>query len=154
MSWALLPVAPNRSPALHYSFLNADKHREWLDLVLQFAQDPIQLDGDQEDASCPVVDYAGYVMALNGHKKYFCLFRPVYTADDPGGRSSDEGGTGTGGRSRSGSREEHKSPSTSTLHIHHRLDRLGLWMERLMEGTLPRHYVPGWPGLDKITANR
>ncbi|KAJ8360623.1 hypothetical protein SKAU_G00171480 [Synaphobranchus kaupii] len=148
------------SQTLHYSFLNADKHREWMDSVLEFAQDPMQVDSDEEDASHKV-DYAGYVMALNGHKKYFCLFRPVYTGDDLGGRSSDDGGGGSGtggGRSRSGSREEqprkHNSRSTSTLQIHHKLDRLGLWMERLMEGTLPRHYIPAWPGLDKITPNK
>ncbi|KAJ8260294.1 hypothetical protein GJAV_G00179320 [Gymnothorax javanicus] len=145
------------SQTLHYSFLNADKHREWMDSVMEFAQDPMQLDCDEEEAGHKV-DFAGYVMALNGHKKYFCLFRPVYTGDDLGGRASDDGGAGTGGRSRSGSREEqprkHNSRSTSTLQIHHKLDRLGLWMERLMEGTLPRHYIPAWPGLDKITANK
>ncbi|XP_064160178.1 dnaJ homolog subfamily C member 16-like [Anguilla rostrata] len=152
------------SQTLHYSFLNADKHREWMDSVLEFAQDPTQADSDEEeDAGGHRADYAGFVMALNGHKKYFCLFRPVYTGDDLGGRSSDEGGAGTGGgggggRSRSGSREEqprkHNPRSASTLQIHHKLDRLGLWMERLMEGTLPRHYIPSWPGLDKITAGK
>ncbi|XP_061076873.1 dnaJ homolog subfamily C member 16-like [Conger conger] len=140
------------SQALRYSFLNADKHREWVDSVLQFAQDPAQLHSDK--APGLLADYDGYVMALNGHKKYFCLFRPVHTTDGLGGRSSDEGGAGTGGRSRSASREEHNSSSTSTLHIHHRLDRLGLWMERLMEGSLPRHYIPAWPCLDTITAHK
>lgn len=157
---ALLSGAPYRSQALHYSFLNADKHRAWVDSVLRFARDPVQIDSE-EDARHKV-DYAGYVMALNGHKKYFCLFRPVSTGDDLGGRSPDEGGAGTGvggaGGSSSGSREEqpheHKSRPSSTLQMHHRLDRLGLWMERLMEGSLPRHYLPAWPGLNKITAQK
>ncbi|KAJ8412019.1 hypothetical protein AAFF_G00142860 [Aldrovandia affinis] len=145
------------SLTMHYSFLNVDKHRQWMDSLLEFAQDPMQVDSDEDEADHKV-DYTGYVLALNGRKKYFCLFKPVYTGDDLGGRSSDDGGAGSSsGSLRSGSWEEqpHKHPrSTSTLQIHHKLDRLGLWMERLMEGTLPRHYVPTWPGLDKLTTNK
>lgn len=146
-----------RSLTLHFSFLNIDKHSEWMNTLLEFAQDAVQIDADEDDAGGHKVDYTGYVLALNGHKKYLCLFKPVYTGEDLEGKSSEDEGGSTGGRSRSSSRDDHpprksnRSRSISTLQIHHKLDRLGLWMERLMEGTLPRYYIPAWPGLDKIT---
>eukprot|EP00064_Thunnus_orientalis_P013458 superscaffoldBa00002192_g13497 len=148
------------SLTLHFSFLNIDKHGEWMNTLLEYAQDSMQIDADEDDGGNHKIDYTGYVLALNGHKKYLCLFKPVYTGEDFDSKSSeDEGGT-SGGRSRSSSRDEHpprkstRSRSMSTLQIHHKLDRLGLWMERLMEGTLPRYYIPSWPGLDKITASK
>ncbi|XP_028849216.1 dnaJ homolog subfamily C member 16-like [Denticeps clupeoides] len=145
---------------LHFSFLNVDKHSEWMDTLLEFAQDAMQIDADEDAGGHRKVDYTGYVLALNGHKKYLCLFKPVYTGEDVDTKPPEDEGGATGGRSRSGPRDEHqprkgqtRSRST-TLQIHHKLDRLGLWMERLMEGTLPRYYIPAWPGLDKITANK
>ncbi|CAJ1055508.1 dnaJ homolog subfamily C member 16-like isoform X1 [Xyrichtys novacula] len=130
---------------------------EWMDTLLEYAQDPIQIDADEDDGGNHKKDYTGFVLALNGHKKYLCLFKPVYTGEDLDNKSSeDEGGT-SGGKLRLSSRDDHpqrksnRSRSISTLQIHHKLDRLGLWMERLMEGTLPRYYIPAWPGLEKIT---
>uniref|UniRef100_A0A8C6P9M8 DnaJ homolog subfamily C member 16 n=1 Tax=Nothobranchius furzeri TaxID=105023 RepID=A0A8C6P9M8_NOTFU len=103
---------------LHFSFLNADKHREWMPSLLRSACYVGQSESlDDEESS----DYSGHVLALNGYKKYFCLFRPVFTGDDPNNSSSE---------------------------IHHKLDKLGMWMERLMEGTLPRLHVSAWPTLD------
>lgn len=149
------------SLTLHFSFLNVEKHSEWMTTLLDYAQDTMQVDADEDDSASHKTDYTGYVLALNGHKKYLCLFKPVYTGEDLDGKSSEDEGGATGRRSRPGSREDHpprksvpRSRSTSTLQIHHKLDRLGLWMERLMEGTLPRYYIPAWPGLDKITANK
>lgn len=144
---------------LHFSFLNLDKHREWMNSLLEFAQDATQTDaGGDDEGGTPRVDYTGYVLAFNGHKKYFCMFKPVYTGEDPDAKTSeDESGSGTG-RSRShenhSTRKSNRSRSQATLQIHHKLDRLGLWMERLVEGTLPRYQVPSWPGLDKITATK
>ncbi|KAJ3585965.1 hypothetical protein NHX12_012368 [Muraenolepis orangiensis] len=169
------------SVTLHFSFLNMDKHSEWMHSLLEYAQDAMRRDAhDDHQAASRRADYTGYVMALNGHKKYLCLFKPVYTGEDADGRSGSEdesgpgmGGAGAGGgagggapgacRSRTRSRDDHPPPqprksnrsrSVSTLQIHHKLDRLGLWMERLMEGTLPRYYIPAWPGLDKITPGK
>ncbi|KAK0132868.1 DnaJ subfamily C member 16 [Merluccius polli] len=160
------------SVTLHFSFLNMEKHSEWMHSLLEYAQDAMRRDAhDDHQAANRRADYTGYVLALNGHKKYLCLFKPVYTGEDPDAKSSeDESGVGMGGagagatgssRSRPGSRDDHPPPrksnrsrSVSTLQIHHKLDRLGLWMERLMEGTLPRYYIPAWPGLDKITPGK
>uniref|UniRef100_A0A3Q2ZKV1 DnaJ homolog subfamily C member 16 n=1 Tax=Kryptolebias marmoratus TaxID=37003 RepID=A0A3Q2ZKV1_KRYMA len=148
------------SLTLHFSFLNLDKHSEWMNTLLEYAQDAVQIDADEDDGGSRRVDYTGYVLALNGHKKYLCLFKPVYTGEDHDSKSSEDEGGAAGGKLRSSSRENHparksnRSRSTSTLQIHHKLDRLGLWMERLMEGTLPRYYVPAWPGLDKITPTK
>lgn len=127
-----------------------------MDTLLEYAQDDMQIDADEDDGGIHKKDYTGYVLALNGHKKYFCLFKPVYTGEDLVSRSSEDEGATSGGRSRPRSRDEHplrksnRSRSISTLQIHHKLDRLGLWMERLVEGTLPRGYIPAWPELDKI----
>ncbi|KAI4823879.1 hypothetical protein KUCAC02_012434 [Chaenocephalus aceratus] len=119
------------SLTLHFSFLNIDKHGEWMDTLLEYAQDAMQI--DEDDVGNHKMDYTGYVLALNGHKKEEL---EVSSRDDnPPHRSK-------------------RSRSLSTLQIHHKLDRLGLWMERLMEGTLPRYYIPTWPGLDKITTSK
>ena len=149
-----------RCLTLHFSFLNVDKHSAWMDSLLEFVQDAMQIDADEDESGNRKVDYTGYVLALNGHKRYLCLFKPVYTGEDPD--KSEEEGAAPGARSRSSSREEHQHQSrkgttrlrSTTLQIHHKLDRLGLWTERLLEGTLPRYYIPAWPGLDKITVSK
>lgn len=114
---------------------------------------PSDCSDEEEGAASYKPDYTGHVLALNGHKKYFCKFKPVFTGEEAeGSRSSDEdgaAGTSRGSRSRGSSRQK-----ATTLEIHHKLDRLGLWMERLMEGTLPRHCVPAWPCLDNITPQK
>ncbi|XP_055079270.1 dnaJ homolog subfamily C member 16-like [Periophthalmus magnuspinnatus] len=141
------------SETLHFSFLNIDKHMTWMRALLDQAQDPIPLDleegPDQRPDQRP--DYSGIVMALNGHKKYLCLFKPVYTGEESSKSAEDEGTS-----VKSKSRDDHKKSSRSrtqwTLQLHHKLDRLGLWMERLLEGTLPRYYLPAWPGIDRITS--
>lgn len=148
------------SLTLHFSFLNLDKHRDWMNSLLEFAQDAAHPDGgggdDQDEQENPRVDYTGFVLAFNGHKKYFCMFKPVYTGEDPDAKTSEGDSGGSTVRSRShenhSTRKSNRSRSLATLHIHHKLDRLGLWMERLVEGTLPRYHVPSWPPLDETTA--
>uniref|UniRef100_A0A3Q2E3E6 DnaJ (Hsp40) homolog, subfamily C, member 16 n=1 Tax=Cyprinodon variegatus TaxID=28743 RepID=A0A3Q2E3E6_CYPVA len=142
------------SHTLHFSFLNLDKHGDWMSALLEYAPGAAQVDDDEGGSR--KVDYTGFVLALNGHKKYLCLFKPVYTGEDLEGKSSEDEAAPSAGRSRPGHppRKSGRSRSTSTLQIHHKLDRLGLWMERLMEGTLPRFYVPAWPGVDKITPSK
>lgn len=149
---------------LHFSFLNGDKHRHWMPSLLRATSDAMPSEGqsDEEEES---PDYAGHVLALNGHRKYFCLFRPVFTGDDPNDSSSDasfstdsrrksrsRSRSSSHSRSRSHSREDGTGPKrgssrATSIEVHHKLDRLGLWMERLMEGTLPRLQVPAWPSL-------
>ncbi|XP_004070366.1 dnaJ homolog subfamily C member 16 [Oryzias latipes] len=149
------------SMTLHFSFLNIDKHSEWMNTLLEYVQDAMQIEADEEeDGGNRKMDYTGHVLALNGHKKCFCLFKPVYTGEDVDGKLSEDEGVTSGGRSRARSRDDHparksrRPRSTPTLQIHHKLDRLGLWMERLMEGTLPCYYVQTWPGIDKITSSK
>ncbi|XP_035008091.1 dnaJ homolog subfamily C member 16 [Hippoglossus stenolepis] len=153
---------------LHFSFLNADKHCHWMPSLLRSASDAAESEGHSDEDEEPS-DYAGYVLALNGHKKYFCLFRPVFTGDDPSDSSSEtsfssnskrssrsrsRSSSSSSSRSRSHSREDGAGPKrgssrATSIEVHHKLDRLGLWMERLMEGTLPRLQVPAWPSLDE-----
>ncbi|KAM7005845.1 dnaJ homolog subfamily C member 16 [Tautogolabrus adspersus] len=153
---------------LHFSFLNADKHRHWMPSLLR-STSAVQDQGREEDEESS--DYSGHVLALNGHKKYFCLFRPVFTGDDPNDSSTEtslssdsrrksrsRSRSSSHSRSRSHSREDgaggkRGSSRATTIDVHHKLDRLGLWMERLMEGTLPRLQVPAWPILDETTNN-
>uniref|UniRef100_A0A8C2WKH7 DnaJ homolog subfamily C member 16 n=1 Tax=Cyclopterus lumpus TaxID=8103 RepID=A0A8C2WKH7_CYCLU len=130
---------------LHFSFLNGDKHRHWMPSLLRSTSESLPSEGqsdDEEGEESP--DYAGHVLALNGHKKYFCLFRPVFTGEDPNDSSSETSFSSDSRR---------KSRSRSRSKVHHKLDRLGLWMERLMEGTLPRLQVPAWPPLGETTAS-
>ncbi|XP_049429337.1 dnaJ homolog subfamily C member 16-like [Epinephelus fuscoguttatus] len=150
---------------LHFSFLNADKHRHWMPSLLRSSSgSESYVDEDEESP-----DYSGHVLALNGYKKYFCLFRPVFTGDDPNDSSSEtsfssdsrrksrsRSRSSSHSRSRSHSREDgpgsrRGSSRATSIEVHHKLDRLGLWMERLMEGTLPRLQVPAWPSLGEAT---
>lgn len=150
---------------LHFSFLNSDKHRHWMPSLLASTPDSSQSLGhsdDDDDDDAESSDFTGYVLALNGHKKYFCLFRPVYTGDESGDPASSQVLSSFRRKSRSRSRSHSRSRSRSgedgagskrgsaratSLEVHHKLDRLGLWMERLMEGTLSRLRVPAWPSL-------
>ncbi|XP_022601111.1 dnaJ homolog subfamily C member 16-like isoform X2 [Seriola dumerili] len=153
---------------LHFSFLNVDKHRHWMPSLLRSASDAAENEAHSDEDEEPS-DYAGHVLALNGYKKYFCLFRPVFTGDDPSDSSSEtsfssdsrrksrsRSRSSSHSRSRSHSREDGAGPKrgssrATSIEVHHKLDRLGLWMERLMEGTLPRLQVPAWPSLDETT---
>lgn len=139
----LLLCSSPRSSSLHFSFLSLDKHREWLEYLLEFAQDAAPIP-NQYDKHFLERDYTGYVLALNGHKKYFCLFKPH--------RSGDEGGT-------PGSCEDYDSSlhaeargkssySPGSRSIKNKLHKLSFWMERLLEGSLQRFYIPSWPALD------
>ncbi|XP_030632882.1 dnaJ homolog subfamily C member 16 [Chanos chanos] len=144
-----------RTHTLHYSFLNVDKHAQWMDSLLESVPE-VKCSFDEDDsegASASKPDYTGHVLALNGHKKYFCLFKPVFTGEETDcGRSSDEDlGSGSSGREKLRSRSCRRA---TTIQLHHKLDRLNLWMERLMEGTLLRHYVPAWPELEKMNPKK
>lgn len=160
------PLCHHRTQTLHFSFLNADKHRHWMPSLLCSTSGAmrreVHSDEDEESAN-----YAGHVLALNGHKKYFCLFRPVFTGDNPNDSSSEtlfssdsrrksrpRSRSSSHSRSRSHSREDGTGPKrgssrATSIEVHHKLDRLGLWMERLMEGTLLRLQVPAWPSLSE-----
>lgn len=90
-------------------------------------------------------DYTGYVLALNGHKKYFCLFKPQKTLEEEEalGVCELESPALPPGESRG------KPPgSLAPRPLKGKLSKLSLWMERLLEGSLQRFYIPSWPELD------
>ncbi|KAK1799562.1 hypothetical protein P4O66_000441 [Electrophorus voltai] len=141
-----------RSQTIHYSFLNVDKHRKWMDPLLAMALGTRHSDMElNEGTSSHEPDYTGYVLALNGHKKYLCLFRPVHVDDkEDSSRSSDEDARAPRAGVKTRSKGSSRRQTSSTPHVCSKLERLSLWMERLMEGTLPRHYVPSWPDLEAL----
>uniref|UniRef100_A0A2K6FY39 DnaJ homolog subfamily C member 16 n=1 Tax=Propithecus coquereli TaxID=379532 RepID=A0A2K6FY39_PROCO len=132
------------SNCLHFSFLSLDKHREWLEYLLEFAQDAAPIP-NQYDKHFMERDYTGYVLALNGHKKYFCLFKPQKTVEEEEalGSCSNLDSSLQLGESRGKS-----SCGLGSRPIKEKLSKLSLWMERLLEGSLQRFYIPSWPELD------
>lgn len=132
------------SSNLHFSFLSLDKHREWLESLLEFAQDAAPIP-NQYDKHFLERDYTGYVLALNGHKKYFCLFKPQKTVDEAEaeGSCADLGASLPLGEARG-----KPSGGPGPRPIRGKLSALSLWMERLLEGSLQRFYIPSWPELD------
>ncbi|XP_055275248.1 dnaJ homolog subfamily C member 16 isoform X3 [Moschus berezovskii] len=132
------------SSCLHFSFLNLDKHREWLEYLLEFAQDAAPIP-NQYDKHFMERDYTGYVLALNGHKKYFCLFKPQKAVEEEEamGPCSDFDSSLHLGECRGKS-----SSGLGPRPIKGKLSKLSLWMERLLEGSLQRFYIPSWPDLD------
>ncbi|XP_024410021.2 dnaJ homolog subfamily C member 16 [Desmodus rotundus] len=132
------------SSCLHFSFLSLDKHREWLEYLLEFAQDAAPIP-NQYDKHFMERDYTGYVLALNGHKKYFCLFKPQKTVEE------EEAMGACGDLDSSLHLGEPRGKPSSGLGsrpIKGKLSKLSLWMERLLEGSLQRFYIPSWPELD------
>ena len=125
----------HRSSSLHFSFLTLDKHREWLEYLLEFAQDAAPIP-NQYDKHFMARDYTVYVLALNGHKKYFCLFKPLKTVYE------EAAGSGDPDSSRG------KPCGLGPKPLKGKLSKLSLWMERLLEGSLQRFYIPSWPELD------
>lgn len=132
------------SSCLHFSFLSLDKHREWLEYLLEFAQDAAPIP-NQYDKHFMERDYTGYVLALNGHKKYFCLFKPQKTVEEEEalGACRDLDSSLHPGDARGKS-----SCGLGSKPIKGKLSKLSLWMERLLEGSLQRFYIPSWPALD------
>eukprot|EP00062_Callorhinchus_milii_P021154 gi/632977580/ref/XP_007905427.1/ PREDICTED: dnaJ homolog subfamily C member 16 [Callorhinchus milii] len=140
--------------ALHFSFLNLTKHGRWLENVLEFAQDPSPI-SNVPDESSPNQDYAGYVLALNGHRKYFCLFKPQDSSRKEGCPAANSPGSDPQGSAaapaagdESGGQQSPTHPTLSVKQTHQLLNRLNLWMDRFLEGILQRYYVPLWPDLD------
>ncbi|XP_070260252.1 dnaJ homolog subfamily C member 16 [Myotis yumanensis] len=130
------------SSCLHFSFLSLDKHREWLEYLLEFAQDAAPIP-NQYDKHFLERDYTGYVLALNGHKKYFCLFKPQRAVEEEEALgASDVDPSLPPGESRG------QASSLGPKPIKGKLSKLSLWMERLLEGSLQRFYIPSWPELD------
>ncbi|XP_029434617.1 dnaJ homolog subfamily C member 16 isoform X2 [Rhinatrema bivittatum] len=131
------------SSSLHFSFLNIDKHREWLEYLLEFAQDVAPI-AYQYDEHFLERDYTGYVLALNGHKKYFCLFKAQPAVADEKTLACEE----VNCPPTSGDSLRKVSFSPGFGQIKRKLNKLSLWMERLLEGSLQRFYIPSWPALD------
>uniref|UniRef100_UPI00398E3778 dnaJ homolog subfamily C member 16 isoform X1 n=2 Tax=Pristiophorus japonicus TaxID=55135 RepID=UPI00398E3778 len=147
------PVTWNKS--LHFSFLNLSKHRRWLEDLLEFAQDPARISSVQ-DESYRNQNYIGYVLALNGHRKYFCLFKPELCNGTEnssalnGLEATLGGGRPDGVATAMEMNSSHQSPPSSNSSVKRTkqlLNRLNLWMDRLLEGILQRYYVPFWPEL-------
>ncbi|XP_067826618.1 dnaJ homolog subfamily C member 16 [Heptranchias perlo] len=148
------PVTWNKS--LHFSFLNLSKHRRWLEDLLEFAQDPARISSVQDESNHNQ-NYIGYVLALNGHRKYFCLFKPelcngTESSSTLNSLEPTQGGTGPdGGATAMETNSPHQSPPSSNSSVKRTkqlLNRLNLWMDRLLEGILQRYYVPFWSELD------
>ncbi|XP_051895343.1 dnaJ homolog subfamily C member 16 isoform X2 [Pristis pectinata] len=147
------PVTWNKS--LHFSFLNLSKHRRWLEDLLEYAQDPARISNTQ-DENHHNQNYAGYVLALNGHRKYFCLFKPkLYNEIENRGalnssESTQDGTESDGAANTMETDNPNQHPFSSNPSIKQTkqlLNRLNLWMDRLLEGILQRYYVPFWPEL-------
>uniref|UniRef100_A0A8C5K4U7 DnaJ homolog subfamily C member 16 n=1 Tax=Jaculus jaculus TaxID=51337 RepID=A0A8C5K4U7_JACJA len=129
------------SSCLHFSFLSLDKHREWLEYLLEFAQDAAPIP-NQYDKHFMERDYTGYVLALNGHKKYFCLFKPQKIVEEEEAMGDLDSSLHLG-------ESRGKSPcGLGPKPLKGKLSKLSLWMERLLEGSLQRFYIPSWPELD------
>ncbi|XP_072334373.1 dnaJ homolog subfamily C member 16 isoform X2 [Scyliorhinus torazame] len=152
-AYEVYPVTWNKS--LHFSFLNLSKHHGWLADLLEFAQDPARISSVQ-DESCHDQNYIGYVLALNGHRKYFCLFKPelcngTENSSTQNGLEPTEGGNGPGegapAMETNSPHQARRSSNSSVKRTKQLLNRLNLWMDRLLEGILQRYYVPCWPEL-------
>ena len=113
-------------------------HADWLhDLI-----DPVL---DRNGIVIPELPPIGLCLALHGARRYFSLYWPP--ADDDGDerqrREDGDGGAFLG--MDDDDNDDTSSPSSSKKRLGLDEQSFGAWLERLMDGQLPRLHVEAWP---------
>ncbi|XP_078731191.1 dnaJ homolog subfamily C member 16 isoform X2 [Lampetra fluviatilis] len=156
----------SRNRYLHFGFVSLKKHADWVNTVLSAAGceslpgcDPAEI----TLRNAPVC-----VIAINPHRRYFCIMRSnlesrisqqASTDDDKMAfavmnkvlkderRRSSPTSSSEPGNEKSARQQSAGISAGSLFRPEWALTGLDTWMERLFEGTLPRYYVSNWPGM-------
>ncbi|KAK9890896.1 hypothetical protein WA026_012238 [Henosepilachna vigintioctopunctata] len=136
---AVWPYRKNKS--LMFAYMYVERGLSWYKELLQLALP------DEPDLNINPRNCVGTILALNGHRKYFCMFHAKHAerkcrkanSNSVSKSSTDlESGAFIGFESSSESDEE-------VLLEENLLDGLSNWLDRLFEGTTRRYHFNYWP---------
>uniref|UniRef100_S4RDQ9 Uncharacterized protein n=1 Tax=Petromyzon marinus TaxID=7757 RepID=S4RDQ9_PETMA len=140
----------SRNRYLHFGFVSLKKHADWVNAVLSAA-------GCESLPGCDPADITlrnapVCVIAINPHRRYFCIMRSNLESRISQQASTDDDKSSSDPGNDKSAREQSAGISAGSLfRPEWALTGLDTWMERLFEGTLPRHYVSNLPGISTVT---
>ncbi|CAH1775721.1 unnamed protein product [Owenia fusiformis] len=124
----------SRGDAFKFAFMHIDNYLSWykhlLEETLDFSR---SLDGINPK-NC-----IGTVLAINGHRKNYCIYHGALAAEERRNKFGDF----------IGFNDDSDSDDEDFVAEQHLLDGLIMWMERLCEGSLKRFRVDYWPEMDE-----
>jgi len=149
-----------------FAYLMIEKNLEWYKKILQ------QTLGEHRELKINPKNCIGTVIALNGFRKYFCVYHAKHPETRPSSRrqreESEANGVGAflGFDDPSAGVEEIELPDielggnlihsierltpeeetlSSIVFEEHLLDGLSNWLDRLFDGTTQKYYIQYWP---------
>ncbi|KAL3269506.1 hypothetical protein HHI36_008572 [Cryptolaemus montrouzieri] len=133
------PYRKNKS--LMFAYMYVERGLSWYKELLQLALP------DEPDLNINPRNCVGTVLALNGHRKYFCMFHAKHT--ERRSKKADASLTSKcNGDPESGAFIGFDSSSESDEEVlleENLLDGLPNWLDRLFEGTTRRYHFNYWP---------
>ncbi|XP_063974734.1 dnaJ homolog subfamily C member 16 [Diachasmimorpha longicaudata] len=149
---AVWPYRKNKT--LMFGHLSLERGLEWYKKILSLSlPEPKELNINPKNC-------VGTVLALNGHRKYFCMYHAKHPECSRGKgakrmermtkhfsrRNEDaEAGAFIGFDSSSDSDMSQDELDNSVLYQDRLLDGLPNWLDRLFEGSTQRYYINYWP---------
>ncbi|CAD5206907.1 unnamed protein product [Bursaphelenchus okinawaensis] len=131
----IYPLRKNKT--FSFGYLNVDKNLHWFRQLLEHIC-PASEDGTNDEMAKRLKGInpkqtLGTVLVLCGYKLWFTMYHPLHPCNKP--RNSDD----------SDSDEPETSTRTKKISQENVLDGLPNFLDRLLEGTIRRYYVPEWP---------
>lgn len=148
-----------------YAFVNVQRGLEWFKKLLLLAFPELE----ERDLKINPKNVIGTVLALNGHRKYFCMYHakhrdqqgranrgffedPAEDEDDSDEEYDPETAAVVRRRRRDAASRDAENEEalldqydSDVLFLEHLLDGLPNWLDRLFEGSTQRYHVNYWP---------
>ncbi|XP_050304827.1 dnaJ homolog subfamily C member 16 [Anthonomus grandis grandis] len=136
---AVWPYRKNKT--LHFSFMYIERGLNWYKELLQMSL------FEERELNINPRNCVGTVLALNGHRKYFCVFHAKHTEKKKKLTKSVEKTTEKDCESGAfiGFNSDTESEPEEVLLQGTLLDGLSNWLDRLFEGTTQRYHINYWP---------
>ncbi|CAD5210104.1 unnamed protein product [Bursaphelenchus xylophilus] len=124
-----------KNKTFSFGYLNVDKNLHWFRALLEHIC-PASEDGTNEQMAKRLKDInpkqtLGTVLVLCGYKLYFSMYHPLHKGSRP--KDSED------------SESEPEVKEKKKISQQNVLDGLPNFLDRLLEGSIRRYYVPEWP---------
>ncbi|XP_018022171.1 dnaJ homolog subfamily C member 16 isoform X2 [Hyalella azteca] len=142
-----------RNKTLMFGFMNMERHSamEWYKRILLLGLP------EPRDLKINPKNTIGTVIALNGHRKYYCLYHAKHPEDTRKRQDSDSESETSGSDVEVGNKKKDAMGTnkpllnyySSVLFEEQLLEGFSNWLDRLFEGSTHRYainYWPDWPG--------
>ncbi|KAJ0180258.1 hypothetical protein K1T71_003662 [Dendrolimus kikuchii] len=144
-----------KNKTLLFAYLMVERNIEWFRVVLQLSLGGVDLRLNARNC-------VGTVLALNPHRKYFCIYhakhpegakphkrisRMTRSLGGVGGGVDPEAGAFIGFHTEPDSSDGEENADPPLLLQENLLDGLENWLDRLFEGSTHRYYVNYWPDM-------